>query len=103
MNYLNNYTPDDYRCSRCNIRNVKLWRESYSFTIVLLCVTCTCITQNKNIDIDVDGMYQSRCGRTDQIGWYLPAVPTEDERSYWGYTSVPEIACSWWKRLPTRK
>ena len=39
--------------------------------------------------------------RTDQIGWRVPAVPTEENDSYWGYTSVPQAGCDWWYRLPT--
>ncbi len=39
--------------------------------------------------------------RTDQIGWRVPAVPTEDGKSYWGYTSVPQPGCDWWGSLPT--
>jgi len=39
--------------------------------------------------------------RTDQIGWRVPAVPTEDGKSYWGYTSVPQPGCDWWSNLPT--
>jgi len=38
--------------------------------------------------------------RTDQIGWRVPAVPTEDGESYWGYTSVPQLGCDWWSNLP---
>lgn len=38
--------------------------------------------------------------RTDQIGWMVPAVPTEDGASFWGYTSVPQPGCAWWTNLP---
>ena len=41
-------------------------------------------------------------GRTDTIGWRVPAVPTEDGSTFWGYTSVPDAGCAWWRRLPTR-
>lgn len=41
--------------------------------------------------------------RTDQIGWMVPAVPTEDGTSFWGYTSVPQAGCVWWANLPTLK
>lgn len=40
--------------------------------------------------------------RTDQIGWRVPAVPTEENDTYWGYSSVPQAGLSWWERLPTR-
>lgn len=103
MNYLNNYCPPDYRCGRCGAAKVKLWRDGGSFfSITLMCATCACITQGKNVDVDSDGMNKGKYGRSDQIGWFVPAVPTEDERGYWGYTSVPEQACVWWKKLPVR-
>ena len=38
--------------------------------------------------------------RYDQIGWLVPAVPTEEGDTFWGYTSVPEPGCQWWYRLP---
>lgn len=38
--------------------------------------------------------------RTDQIGWRVPAVPTEDG-TYWGYSSVPTPGVNWWKKLPS--
>jgi hypothetical protein len=41
-------------------------------------------------------------GKTDQIGWRVPAVPTEDGTTFWGYTSVPLSGVHWWQRLPTR-
>ena len=37
--------------------------------------------------------------KTDQIGWRIPAVPTEDG-TYWGYTSVPSPGVQWWTELP---
>lgn len=41
-------------------------------------------------------------GRTDTIGWRVPAVPTEEGDTFWGYTSVPDAGVQWWRRLPTR-
>jgi hypothetical protein len=38
--------------------------------------------------------------KTDQIGWRVPAVPTEDGDTFWGYTSVPQTGCDWWASLP---
>ncbi len=36
----------------------------------------------------------------DQIGWLVPAVPTKEGDTYWGYTSVPQAGVKWWERLP---
>jgi hypothetical protein len=38
--------------------------------------------------------------KTDQIGWRVPAVPTEEGDTYWGYTSVPDPGVEWWQNLP---
>lgn len=53
--------------------------------------------------MDDKGMRESEIGgsKTDQIGWRIPAVPTEANDTYWGYTSVPEPGVQWWKRLPS--
>lgn len=40
--------------------------------------------------------------KTDQIGWRVPAIPTEENDTYWGYTSVPQPGCDWWASLPTQ-
>lgn len=59
--------------------------------------------QGKSGVVDDEGKRESDCGRTDQIGLFVPAVPLEDGRGYWGYSSVPTEGCQWWKNLPTRK
>ena len=38
--------------------------------------------------------------RTDQIGCRVPAVPTEEGDTFWGYISVPREGCDWWSSLP---
>ena len=84
---------DDYKCSVCDKRDVKLWRQYQTFSenIKLLCMDCAALDQNKNVDeIDI-----SRC---DQIGWLVPAIPTKDN-SFWGYSSVPQEGCDWWHSL----
>ncbi|PLX25961.1 hypothetical protein C0580_00915, partial [Candidatus Parcubacteria bacterium] len=53
-------------------------------------------------DIDEEGLRDSEYGgRTDQIGWRVPAIPTEGFYTYWGYTSVPGPGVEWWRNLPT--
>jgi len=39
---------------------------------------------------------------TDQIGWFVPAVPSPDSLSFYTYTGVPDAAIAWWCSLPTR-
>jgi len=98
--------PDDYRCGVCKITGVKLWREYQTFSPKLLCVRCACRNQNVPCNVDDDGKRPSELHpsmRTDQIGWYVPAIPDEEGIGFWGYTSVPERGCAWWRNLPTEK
>jgi len=96
-------TPSGYVCSACEARGVKLWRQYQTFAehIELLCAECALKDQKKTGPIDDDGKRESNGMRSDQIGWLVPAVPTEDGGTFWGYTSVPESGVRWWRRLPT--
>lgn len=85
---------DNYKCSVCDITGVKLWRESsFCLPVDLFCIECG----KKNQDLP-DWNFNSKYGRTDQLGNLLPAVPTEDG-SFWGYSSVPSNDCRWWHQL----
>lgn len=54
------------------------------------------ITDQLIVDLsDVSTSYSSK--NTTMI----PALPDENS-DFWGYTSVPEEVCKWWKELPTR-
>lgn len=100
--YLRGTTPANYVCGECGVTGVKLWREYQTMNPDLCCARCAAKLQKKNIDgIDSDGRRPDDCGRTDQIGWFVPAVPTEEGDTYWGYTSVPQPGCDWWRKLPT--
>lgn len=90
MRYTDPEVPKTYKCSKCGIRGVKLWRPYNSFNIELLCAACAEIDQKKKVDLE----------KSDQIGWFIPAVPSEDGVGYWGYTSVPQAGVDWWKKLP---
>jgi hypothetical protein len=103
--------PPDYHCHRCQVAGVKLWREYQTCAPTLLCVACACADQKKVDNVDARGYryepddHEPRCMagmRSDQIGWYVPAVPDEEGLGYWGYTSVPEAGVEWWRALPTR-
>ena len=100
--YLNGTIPSDYKCGECGATSCKLWRQSQTFSPKILCAKCAAKDQGKNINIDTEGRHSSGTGvRTDQIGLYVPAIPLEDENGYWGYTSVPQPGCDWWRNLPT--
>ncbi|OGL74603.1 hypothetical protein A3C96_02125 [Candidatus Uhrbacteria bacterium RIFCSPHIGHO2_02_FULL_60_10] len=98
-------TPAGYKCDRCGAVGCKLWREYQTFAdhTLLLCCDCAAKDQEKDIgSMGHDGRYENDYGKSDQIGWYVPAVPTEDGDAFWGYTSVPEAGCKWWYSLPLR-
>jgi hypothetical protein len=99
-------TPAEYKCSKCGAIGCKLWRGYQDMRPDLLCCECAAKEEKKDIsDIDEKGMRNSGIGggyRTDQIGWQVPAVPDEEGFGYWGYCSVPQAGCDWWRNLPTR-
>ena len=106
IDYMSATPPAGYRCATCGAHGCKLWREYQTcadYTEVTCC-DCAGAAEDKDVSgIDADGMRPTKHGgRTDQIGWRVPAVPTQDGSTFWGYTSVPEDGCAWWKRLPTR-
>jgi hypothetical protein len=96
------HVPKDYSCATCGVQGVKLWRESHTFSPSLLCVSCACKVSGKPDTVDGLGMRRDTHGmETDQIGWWVPAVPAGKD-AFWGYTSVPTRGVKWWKSLPTR-
>lgn len=122
-NYASNQIAKDYYCNTCKIKGVKLWREYQTFMNhqVLYCVDCALKNQNvpdgkvredgkylcetiKEIkDISTGEMIKNWEVWTDQIKWLVPAVPLENEDTFWGYSSVPQDGVDWWKKLPLRK
>lgn len=97
-------TPPNYVCIVCGVKNVKLWREYMTCVDYahLHCARCAALETKEDIsDINADGIRTGKYSRTDQIGIYVPAVPTITENSYWGYTSIPEDGVLWWKNLLT--
>lgn len=101
--YATRVCPHEYRCADCDRQGVKLWREYQTFSPKLLCATCAAKDQEKAIrSIDPNGKisFEGTAHTTDQIGWYVPAVPTEEGTGYWGYTSVPDDGIAWWQNLP---
>lgn len=111
--YAQQATPAGYVCTSCRRRGCKLWREYQTMLdhTNLYCVECACRSQSKSDKqynaalIGPDGKmpwYHGNhfMGMIDQIGWLVPAIPTEEGDTYWGYTSVPEAGIDWWRHLP---
>ncbi len=125
VNYASAEVPVLYRCGGCGASGVKLWREYQTFleNQSLRCAACACVEQTRDgkkysveqtasggvrVTTSYDEMLQpalfkvfsGRDAGGDQIGWRIPAVPTEDGSTFWGYSSVPDGGVAWWKRLP---
>lgn len=106
FSYVSGGTPETYKCRICGQTHVKLWRKSYTFLNQQTLVCASCLsrmhTEGKFVPKFVKGHWLDKHGRasSDQIGIYLPAVPTEENDTFWGYTSVPQAGCQWWKNLP---
>lgn len=95
----------------CGAGGCKLWREYGVTRLYLACAPCAGKEGSRDIStIDKDGMRETpeyswaKPGdpsyRSDQIGWYVPAIQTE-EGDYWGATSSPVEAYETWRKLPT--
>lgn len=101
IDYTKAATPKEYVCAKCHGDKCKLWREYQTFNPQLLCVLCAARDQTITIGKMTEaGRYAGKYGFTDQIGWYVPAIPDEEGAGYWGYTSVPEAGIKWWRALP---
>ncbi len=89
--------PMPYVCAECGASGVRLWRDYGLFlrNISLRCRGCSEEHQAKY----TDKLELKRTRETDQIGWLVPAVPTDDG-TFWGYASTPNHAYAWWEALP---
>lgn len=98
---------DNYACVGCSAIGVKLWRDyqTSADACELRCAECATrleVARNKNSDrspLCEDGVFTFRDG--DQIGGLVPAVPTDDGSTFWGYTSISPGGVAWWHDLPT--
>jgi hypothetical protein len=104
-----------YVCTGCGAANCRLWREYQTMACYtrLLCCDCAEKDQQKKCHMPDSRdptkkalVYDAelKCERhtSDQIGWFIPAVPTDDWDTFWGYTSVPYAGVTWWYNLPLR-
>jgi hypothetical protein len=103
-----------YVCTSCKASGLKLWRDynTIASACELKCAACatpaqvayeakTYTEQNRESlgTLDADGMFMFRGG--DQLGGLVPAVPTPEGDTFWGYSSVPTEDVLWWYTLPT--
>jgi hypothetical protein len=80
-----------YKCGGCGATGVRLWRRWNTFVShqSLTCKLCSELDQSA-------AMMRGH----DQIGSRIPAVPTEENDTFWGYSSVPDDAVQWWLGMP---
>lgn len=88
----------DYKCAICGIDGVRLWRDynTCASAVDLRCVVCAA-----KLDKKLEGPFVFADG--DQLGGLVPAVPTEDGSTFWGYSSVDGEGVLWWNALPVYK
>lgn len=116
FSYSQKTIPEGYRCGVCNKTGVKLWREYQTFLDhqSLSCADCAMKRAEKNNSgcryvgpvsakgtLKVEYTKHGHSHETDTIGWLVPAVPTEDGGTFWGYTSVPREGVDWWRQIPS--
>lgn len=96
-------TPKGYECSHCHVTGVKLWREYQTFLDhqQLLCATCAPIVKPREAAAQAE-FRRKYSIVTDQLCDMVPAIPTEDGTTFWGYSSVPQDGVEWWKTLPEK-
>lgn len=102
VDYSQPKASDSYCCDNCGKKNVRLWREYQTIASCtsLTCQSCSIIREKKECFVEDDGRMRDDLGYSDQIGWLVPAVPTEEGDTFWGYTSVPQEGVDWWYSLP---
>lgn len=102
--------PAGYACRSCGAHGVKLWREHNTSAdyVTLACFDCASaeqVAKGRGAPTSLDGggrMFDDVSPRSDQFWGRVPAVPTEDGETFWGYTSVPDDGVKWWKNLASR-
>lgn len=96
--------PPEYYCHNCKITGYKLWRLYNSFNVELFCAICASEKEKIDIsDMNDEGVYTNDLGKAQTIGYYVPAIPDEEEIGFWGYTSVPLKGVKWWLSLKTKR
>ena len=91
-------------CGKCGANGCKMWREGNTAAdhTAIMCGPCALAASGESGSIDNEGrVLDEQVGLCDQIGWLVPAVPDVEGHGFWGYTSVPEDGCAWWRTLPS--
>jgi hypothetical protein len=99
----------NYKRGKCGCVGVKLWRDVCMIATAceLICAKCVAVDVGlPDLIVDGDGKHEGKYGPSDQIyndgsTCWLPAIPTVEMNTYWGYTSVPPDRVKWWIELPT--
>lgn len=93
--------PSEYKCGKCGASTCKLWREHSSADWKdLYCARCAGTRADKDVStLDDKGTIALAHGRTNQIGWLIPAIP-KDNVAFWAYGATPPDRWQWWHALP---
>jgi len=85
----------DYRCGKCSVYGVRLWRQAQTFLdhIELLCAVCA--TEDQKTQIVSYADFHKEHDVT--IGDLVPARPVPEGHTFWGHTSGEVL---WWYALP---
>jgi hypothetical protein len=112
VDYSSRSVPSEYHCGKCGAIGVKLWREYQTFLDHQSspreeAASHTPSRRTTPAESLSRRVMMLRCNGGsdrggDQIGWRIPAVPTENGETFWGYSSVPDEGVTWWKRLALR-
>ena len=92
VNYSKPETPAWYICSKCKIGGIRLYRQYITSAdqVELLCREHALLESKM---VEPDGV------REHSIGWLVSAIPTEDGKTYLGYTYEPVVGVIWWESL----
>lgn len=105
VDYSSTATPSSYVCGNCKKSGVKLWRDYETFLQNQTLRCADCAAREADVDISTmndDGSRLEDGRRCVEIEWRIPAIPTAENDTFWGYTSSPLASREWWARLPVR-
>lgn len=99
--------PDGYRCTICKASGVRLWRDYGTFLShqTLHCFNCTILHAGgpkRKYDWDIERRGPDYTPDDCEIDGLVAAIPTAEDDTFWGYTSVPSEGVAWWFGLTPR-